>query len=125
MTVSKAMERADNLRPNPFEEEQKVRWLSELDGKIAREILKRKDFIGYDYSKDIQKELIAEEEYCDIYLFYLTAMIDFFSRDYVEYNNSMLMFNEAFERYAKAYKRGDMNNNIIFSKNGEYYKNIF
>ena len=118
MTVSKALERADNLRPNPFEYAEKVRWLAELDGKIAKEVLKDKDFKGYDCSKDSEKELILEEAYSDIYLFYLSAMIDFFSRDYAEYNNSMLMFNEAFERFLKAHKRGD-------TKDGGYFKNIF
>ena len=118
MTVAKAIERADNLRPNPFEYDEKVRWLSELDGKIAKEVLKDKAFKGYDYSKDSEKELILDEAYSDIYLFYLSAMIDFFSRDYAEYNNSMLMFNEAFERFLKAHKRGDI-------KDGGYFKNIF
>ena len=118
MTVSKAIERADNLRPNPFEYGEKVRWLSELDGKIAKEVLGDKNFFGYNYSKDSEKELILDEVYGDIYLFYLCAMIDFFSRDYLEYNNSMLMFNEAFERFLKAHKRGD-------NKSGGYFKNVF
>lgn len=124
MTIAKAIERADELRANPFEEEQKVRWLSELDGKIAREVLGDKNFSGYDYASDSEKELILEEAYCDVYLFYLTAMIDFFSRDYAEYNNSMIMFNEAFSKFSKAYKRGDLKEEKTNIK-GQYYKNIF
>ena len=139
MTIAKAIERADELRPNPFAEEQKVRWLSELDGKIAREIVGDKDFAGYNHAYDSEKELLAEEAYCDIYLFYLTAMIDFFSRDYAEYNNSILMFNEAFSQFAKAYQRGDAGLSPLipedeypkgdkdgsYLKNGGYYINIF
>jgi len=124
MTVAKAIERADNLRPNPFEYEQKVRWLSELDGKIAKEVLKDTAFKSYDHAKDSERELILDEAYCDIYLFYLTAMIDFFSRDYIEYNNSMLMFNEAYEKFSKAYKRGDIENKKGPVNSGGYYKNI-
>ena len=119
MTIAKAIERADELRPNPFSEEQKIRWLSELDGKIAREVLENKDFSGYDYAHDSEAELILEEAYCDIYLFYLAAMIDFFSRDYTEYNNSMLMFNEAFSGFLKAYKRGDAFVNSDQGANGD------
>ena len=127
MTLSKTVERADNLRPNPFEEEQKVRWLSELDGKISREVLKTDSFSGYDYSKDSEKELILPDEYADVYLFYLCAMIDFFSRDYSEYNNSMEMFNSAFSGFLSAYQRGDVK---LFKDGGGvradgYYKNIF
>lgn len=133
MTISKAIERADELRPNPFEEEQKFRWLSELDGKIAREIMEDKSFKSYDYSSDSEKELLAAEAYCDIYLFYLAAMYDFFSRDYGEYNNSMLMFNEAYSKYAKACQNGSVDISTAASDGsgsvggvrGQYYKNIF
>ena len=144
MTVAKAIERSDELRPNPFSEEEKIRWLSELDGKIAREIFEDKAFSGYDSAYDSEKELLLEEAYGDIYLFYLTAMIDFFSRDYTEYNNSMLMFNQALDGFAKAYKRGDAAKNALLlpeagetqqtgiepesdgkiNKKGRYYVNI-
>lgn len=145
MTIAKALERADELRPNPFSEEQKIRCLSELDGKIAREILGDKSFSGYDHAYDSEKELLLEESYCDIYLYYLTAMIDFFSRDYAEYNNSMAMFNQAYSGFAKAYQRGDAGKNPALISNsgqngesteegglsgtanqkGRYYVNIF
>ena len=51
-----------------------------------------------------------------MYLFYLVAMIDFFSRDYADYNNSMEMFNTAYDKMAKEKRSG---------KKGGYYKNIF
>lgn len=124
MTVIEAIERADNLRPNPFEEKQKVRWLSELDGKIAREVLKDKAFIGYDYSSDSEKTLIIPDEYADVYLFYLCSMIDFFSRDYAEYNNSVELYNKAFSGYLKAVQRKDVN--TYKNETAEqHYKNIF
>lgn len=115
MTVSKATERADNLRPNPFTQEEKVKWLSEIEGKIFKEFLSD-DFSPIDYSKDEERELILEEEYQDVYLFYLVAMIDFFSRDYADYNNSMEMFNTAYDKMVKEKRSG---------KKGGYYKNIF
>lgn len=123
MTVKEAIQRADALRPNPFSDQEKFQWLSELDGKIAREILKKEDFTPYAYSGDGKKALLADNAYTDIYLFYLSAMIDFFSRDYGEYNNSMLLFNSLFEQYAKgkavslAGEKGETNH--------KYYINIF
>lgn len=125
MTINNAIERADNLRPNPFEEEQKVRWLSELDGKIAREVLKDKNFSGYDLAPDAEKRLLLPDEYGDVYLFYLCAMIDFFSRDYSEYNNSMEMFNQAFSGFLSANKRGEISAPFGGEKSSGYYKNIF
>lgn len=121
MTVNEAILRADELRPNPFGEEQKTKWLSELDGKIAKEIL-NENFTPYEISDGGERELMAEEAYCDLYLFYLCAMIDFFSRDYGEYNNSVAMFNSAYSSYAKAVKSGG---NLKSGKSGQYYKNIF
>ncbi len=50
-------------------------------------------------------------------------MIDFFSRDYGEYNNSMLLFYSLFEQYAKGKavslggEQGETNH--------KYYINIF
>ena len=123
MTVADAIQRADSLRPNPFSKQEKFQWLSELDGKIAREVLKKEDFSPYAYSDDGGRKLLADAPYTDIYLFYLCAMIDFFSRDYGEYNNSMLLFNSLFEQYAKgkavssAGEKGEINH--------KYYINIF
>lgn len=123
MKISKAIELVDKLRPNPFDEENKIRWLSELDGKISLEVLRKDDFPGYNYSGDMEKELIAEDEYSNIYIYYLCAMIDFFSRDYGDYNNSMILFNSDFEKYAKAVKNGTLKKSG--KTDGEYYKNIF
>ncbi len=125
MTVKEAIQRANALRPNPFSEQEKFQWLSELDGKIAKEVLKKEDFSPYTYPSDETRELLADSAYTDIYLFYLCAMIDFFSRDYGEYNNSMLLFNTLFEQYAKGCATslyGEKENGEISHK---YYINIF
>lgn len=123
MTVTEAIQRADSLRPNPFTEQEKFQWLSELDGKIAREILKKEDFSPYAYSDDGTRELLADNAYTDIYLFYLCAMIDFFSRDYGEYNNSMLLFNSVFEQFAKGKAGASAGESKEMSH--KYYINIF
>lgn len=123
MTVNEAILRADELRPNPFDEKQKARWLSELDGKIAKEILNKDGFEPYDISNSGETELLAEDAYGDLYLFYLCAMIDFFSRDYGEYNNSIAMFTNIFSAFAKAKKSsGEIKKS---GRESQYYKNIF
>lgn len=125
MKVADAVQRADALRPNPFSEQEKFQWLSELDGKIAREILKKEDFSPYTYPGGGDAELLADTPYTDIYLFYLCAMIDFFSRDYGEYNNSMLLFNSIFEQYAKGKSSSFYGENNQGEKSHKYYINIF
>ena len=37
MTVNKAVELVDKLKPNAYEKADKVRWLSELEGQITEE----------------------------------------------------------------------------------------
>ena len=120
MKLYEAVKRADELRPNPFSAEDKIQWLSELDSKIATEVLKITDFKGYTMDDFGETELLVGLPYTDLYLFYMCAMIDFFSRDYTEYNNSMLMFNSVYERFAKEMHRENKAN----AKSG-YYKNIF
>ena len=39
MTISKALERADQLSPNTIKRKMKIDWLSELDGLILKEII--------------------------------------------------------------------------------------
>lgn len=114
MTISKIIEHFDKLRPNPFSTEDKIYWLSQLDGKVANEIF-RSEFVPY---KGETEELLIKEPYTDIYIFYLSAMSDFFSRDYGEYNNSASMYSSLFEKYKKDVKRRN-----IFKKNN--YKNLF
>ena len=107
MKANEAIERVDVLRPNPFSEEEKLRWLSELDGKISKEVLKLGKVFDYTGVEPSETELLVRLPYTDVYLFYLCAMIDFFSRDYEEYNNSMLMVNTILNSLAKAVIRGD------------------
>ena len=40
MTINEAIEMVDRLKPNQYEHEQKVGWLSKLDGMIYEEIRK-------------------------------------------------------------------------------------
>ena len=39
MTIEKAIDQADNLRPNAFTQMQKVEWLSRLDNQVFEEVL--------------------------------------------------------------------------------------
>ena len=52
MTIDEAIIRADRLRPNPYTREEKIGWLSALDGMIVEEVLKihqgaLENFSGY------------------------------------------------------------------------------
>lgn len=113
MTYQALIDRADALRPNPFKNSEKLRWLLELDGKISADIFNNPDFEIPEIPELSEAQAKAsvpavtqftpllEERHADIYLFYLCAMIDFFSRSYGEYNNSITLFNSAYDKMAK------------------------
>ena len=108
MTVNDAIMAADKLRPNAYAEEEKVGWLSNLDGKIALEVQHRKEAVSYSYPKDNDTVLQVSEPHSDIYPLYIVSMIDFYNKDTEEYFNSHQMSNAAYNVYAKWYIRNNM-----------------
>ncbi len=118
MTCSEAIMKADELKANVYSDEQKMRWLSELDGKIIREVLEKDTEVCYSCPEDENRELIVGLPYCDIYVLYLCAMIDFSNRETAAYENSMIMFNSSYDVFAKNYIRNNM------PKSGGTFKNF-
>ena len=53
---------------------------------------------------DEEKDLIVSIPYTDIYIYYLAAMIDFYNGDSGRYNDTMVLFNQAWEDYAAYYR---------------------
>lgn len=119
MTVSEAIMEVDKLRPNAYSEDVKVRWLSELDGKIALEVCKSKDVPLYKYPNDCDRELLVAHPHSDIYPLYLVAMIDFYNQDIGSYQNVMSMFNNNYDIFAKWYQRTQV------PKSNGGFKNFF
>lgn len=107
-TINKTIETVDRLRPNAYGPEDKFRWLSELDGMISRLVMQRPEPAAYEYPVDMDTELLAPAPFEEIYALYMMAMIDFHNREYGNYNNSMILFNEQFDAYKKAYIREHM-----------------
>lgn len=111
MTIGEAILRCDNLKPNQYTEADKIKWLSDLDGIVKREILDthQKDseiaFDGYTEQTPETTELLIQEPYTDTYLKYLFAQIDFHNGEFARYNNSMVMFNVAYSAFADDYNR--------------------
>ena len=108
MTPNKAIEYIDSIRPNVYEEEIKLRWISDVDSMVKRLVFGHKNVEPYSYPKDMDKELIIKPPFDNIYTYYLESMIDYYNREYGNYNNSAMMFESRFSEYKKAVIRGDM-----------------
>lgn len=104
MTISKAIQEADKNRPNAFDDETKVRWLSELDGTIAAELMRMsdEDLVQFEYDPvdDLSTELLVYFPHDKIYQLYLIAKIDEFNGEYGRYANSSALYNAAYNDFA-------------------------
>lgn len=131
MTPNKVIETVDRLRPNSYSEEDKLRWINELEGIVKRLVFqwdaeyiaeiealykseeiteeKYKELIDktkpYAYPDDMDRELFVGAPFDNVYELYLEAMIDYYNKEYGNYNNSVMMFESRFSDYKKAYIR--------------------
>ena len=114
MTILEAIHRIDVLKPNTYTQAEKIRWLSELDGMVKREIIDTHeggDEVKYEQYGDnvvLTTELLVPHPYDRIYLPWLQAQIDYLNGENGKYQNSMSMFNEAFRAFEKYYNRTHM-----------------
>lgn len=117
MKISEILSRVDNLKPNDYEESEKIGWLSELDTQIKREVLDTYEgaenivFNGYDEDSK-ETELLAVAPYDEMYLYWLHAKIDWFNGEFSKYNANISMFNSIYENYQMWYIRNHKSNGV-------------
>lgn len=114
MTIIEAINRIDSLKPNNYTQEEKVEWLSSLDGVIKKNIIDTHEgadviiFNGYNADTALDTVLLIPAPYDDIYIRWLEAQIDYANADYGKYANSMTMYNAAYEEFVRYYNRNHM-----------------
>ena len=111
MTLLEAINLADEQRPNAYDKETKILWLSELDGRIKREIydtheeIRETPFTPYTNLFDLNKSLLAPHPYDAIYIHWLYTKIDFMNGENARFNTSALMYNTAWINLANYVNR--------------------
>lgn len=112
MTIKECIDKVDRVKPNQYSTEDKVDWLSYLDGTIFNEIIKThedsqeygKEFEGYT-AEDMKKTLLVKPPYDVLYLAYVKMKIDEENGEAARYNNSAAMFNAHIVDFAKKYNK--------------------
>ena len=103
------IERVDLLEPNDYSPEQKLHWLSTLDGKILREVIETHGGAAAEELPEYcngDEELIVGAPYGeDLYYYYLQAMIAAENSETQRYNKRMTMFNAAYQEWTDFYNR--------------------
>ena len=114
MKLIDAINEIDSIKPNTYFQQEKIRWISILDGNIKKEIIDTHEgaenvtFNGYDNNTDISTELLVPAPYDDIYIRWLEMQIDYANADLVKYQNSMTLYNNAYSNFEKYYNRNNM-----------------
>lgn len=106
-TVNTVLERVARLKPNMIDDRDAARWIMDLNDRLIRELhmplcteRPRK------WPEDGGIPLVATGPYDELYVFYAVAMIEFYQREYGNYNNSMIQFNDRCADFRRAYRRG-------------------
>ena len=110
MTLSEALCRADEVCPNGFSRAEKTAWISQLEWTLRRTLYDTHEgpefrFHGLTAASDGRTPLWAPEPYSELYVLYLTAMIDYYNRETAAYNNAMLLFNSLLTEFSRWYRR--------------------
>lgn len=114
MTIIEAINRIDSLKPNGYSQEDKIAWLSIVDGEIKANIIDTHEgsenviFNGYDADTALDTVLLVPAPYDDIYVKWLESQIDYANGETKRFNNSIVMYNTAYSAFARYYNRTHM-----------------
>lgn len=113
MTVLEAIAQTDARRHNSCTREEKLRWLSQLDGKIALLIHAAHQgedtvFPGYGPDTPVDTVLLVGSPFDEIYLYWLEAQLCYEIGEIGDYNSAIARYNRLYEAYAASYKRSHM-----------------
>ncbi len=103
------IERVDLLEPNDYSPEQKLHWLTSLDGRIYHEVIRTHEGAQTEEAPSYQtgdEQLLVGAPYGeDLYYYYLQAMIAAENSETQRYNKRMTLFNSAYTAFAAWYAR--------------------
>ena len=106
MTIREVISQTDELFTNAFSDEQKMKWLHDIESKIYKEIvLTHHHHVEMTDFDDDSNELIAPSPYDSLYINYIIAQIHKYNNETVRYNNFMIIFNNEYQEFANWYNR--------------------
>ena len=91
MTISEALAHAAALTGQAVSAGEGVRWLSELDGRLALELGRADARTPYDPAGDLSTELLAPHPWDGLYVHHLEAMTYYTNGEYDRYEPARVM----------------------------------
>lgn len=115
MTILQAITAVDRSYPNDYSAETKLRWLSEFDGQVRKDVIDthagapETPFLGYDGTTDIEAaELLIPAPYDEVYPIFLAMKIQTLDADIVRSELVFNDFNRAYRSFTDWYNRTRM-----------------
>ena len=123
MTVGECIRRVDRLRPNTADENEKVRWIWELEQELRRDFLPRYQSLcpGFrpDYGPVVRPEgppseagpvsrsepLVAGGPFESLYLYHLLAQLERTDQEWESCDAYQALANQALSEFKKAWNR--------------------
>lgn len=112
MKLNEAIDWVDRMVPNTMDAADKVKFISDVDEKVHLDIYSRAigytgEFNPYASPADDNTELLIPHPYDSMYLYYVSAQIDFFNKEIASYNNNMSLYTSMWNDYAAYYRRNN------------------
>lgn len=121
MNIKELILKVDRLKTNAIAYTDKLDWVMELAAQVKTEVWDthegepEEDPLFHIWKIDDREEALTELSEIDIpdafikfYEYYLYAKIDLENADYDRYDNSLVLFNEAYAKYKRWYHRNHM-----------------
>ena len=107
MKTSEALSKLDSYVSETVDTDEKLSWLDRIEGIIYEELVLTHEnaFPKPPSCFEGERELICEEPYCDLYVFYMAMQHDMQMRDSVSYANNAQAFASAYTAFADHYNR--------------------
>ena len=102
LTATEVLSQVDALLPNAYAVEEKLRWLSQAEGFVKREILRENGELPALTACTV---LCVPAPYDEMYRHYIEAQIHYANGEMARYNNAGTAWNNAFLTYRDYYYR--------------------
>lgn len=107
MKMTDIISECDRIKPNEYSFDAKKKWLQKIEADVVRYASMYSNTHRTVQTSE-NPQLFLEDEFSDVYLYYLISMIDLSNQEYMLYNNSASYFNSVFNDWKKHYRRTNL-----------------
>ena len=109
MTIGEAIRKINAQKHNTINQATLIEWLSYLEGQIKSEITDPgSTFDAFTSETDENTALAVPHPYDEVYILYLASKIDLANQEIARYQNSKVLFNNAYAVFRDYWTRTHM-----------------